>query len=165
MDFKESSSCANQMPAFPIAVRFLPVGFAFNNEVESKGLEDKKVPEEMLQTEHVEQADGGGATPHNIRSGLQTNGYVYSEVTDVIYKCCRGSDNCPDGYKLWLLLSFSGHVHVPLWVAYAGPDEGSIPQIGQLIFTSSDAVLLGGWHAWRLEMCDGRKSSFLTTVL
>jgi len=165
MDWLESASCANQMPAFPIAVSLLPAGFALNNEFEGASPDVKKEPEEMLQTEHAEQADGGGATPLHIRIGPQIHGYVYEKVTDVLYKCCRGSDNCPDGYKLWLLRSSSVHLNVPLWVAYDGPDEGSIPEIGQFIFTCSDDVLLGGWHSWRLEIWDGRKSSFLTTVL
>ena len=78
------------MPAFPIAVSLLPAGFALNNEFEGASPDVKKEPEEMLQTEHAEQADGGGATPLHIRIGPQIHGYVYETVTDVLYKCCRG---------------------------------------------------------------------------
>ena len=73
MDWLESASCANQMPAFPIAVSLLPDGFALNNEFEGASPDVKKEPEEMLQNEHAEQADGGGATPLNIRIGASNS--------------------------------------------------------------------------------------------
>ena len=56
------SLICEQMPAFPIAV----TGFALSNEFEGASPDVKKEPEEMLQTEHAEQADGGGATPLHI---------------------------------------------------------------------------------------------------
>ena len=48
------------------------------------------------------------ATPQRIRIGPAKHNYVYEKVSDDLYKCCRGSDNCPQGHKLWLRRSSHG---------------------------------------------------------
>ena len=104
-------------------------------------------------------ASEGHHCPHTLRIGPPKQGYVYAKfnfaeesVTEFVYKCERGSDNCTDGYKLWLRYNHDDQ----RWVAYDGPDivGKDIPPIDNAIFTSSPPVLDPGWQ-WLALVASG----------
>ena len=116
-------------------------------------------------------ASEGHHGPHTLSIGPPKQRYVYAKfnfaeesVTEFFYKCSRGSENCTDGYKLWLRYNQDDQ----RWVLYDGPDLVGkvIPPIVNPIFTSSSSVLDLGWHWWRLEWSKKKsESQFMTTML
>ena len=102
------------------------------------------------------------AAPHKLRIGPEKHKYVYTRLTDVAYKCRRGSEYATAGHVRFLVKLPNGQ-----WNAYDGinSDDGAIPPMSDPIFTSYEDVLLQGWHSWRMQKWDGRESPFMTTVL
>ena len=101
-----------------------------------------------------------GQSPQRLRIGPEHHNYVYTRVSHDLYKCCRPSEFAPTTHVLWLRLSPDGQ-----WVAYDAPNDGSLPPMGQPVFSSREQVLVDGKHSWRMGMWDGRESKFMTTVL
>lgn len=103
---------------------------------------------------------GSTASPLTIRIGHLKHGYVYAKKSEVLYKCCRGSDNCPTDHKLFLRKGADGQ-----WVAYDAPDNDNSPPMGNPIFDSYEDILVAGMHSWRIVECKDGDSKFMTTVL
>ena len=115
-----------------------------------------------LQDHTVALQEHSPPAPVKLRIGPCKHNYIYSLVTNGVYKCCRGSDNAVGTAQLWLLRI---HDEWPVWIAFDGADDGDIPPVGRAIFCSSENILIAGYHQWRMEMRDGREGSFLTTLL
>ena len=103
---------------------------------------------------------GSTASPLAIRIGPLKHGYVYTKKSEVLYKCCRGSDNCPTDHKLFLRKGADGQ-----WVAYDAPDNANSPPMGNHIFDSYEDILVAGMHSWRIAESKYGDGKFMTTVL
>ena len=100
--------------------------------------------------------------PAKLRIGLPKYDYTYTLVEDGVYKCCRGSDEAEGTQILWLRKWLGD------WVAFDGPDVADSPPVGQadqVIFKSSENILVAGDHKWRMERSKGKEGSFETTLL
>ena len=117
---------------------------------------------EQMPTETMPDTKDKKATPEKVRIGPEKHHYVYTRLTNVAYKCRRGSDYARAGHVLFLSRTSSGQ-----WIAYDGPDsdDSAMPPMLDPTFTSYEDVLLEGPHTWRMEKWGGRESSFKTTVL
>ena len=142
----------------------------------SEETSDSRVNEEPIlywfgeNHEHISGSAPATETPQMIRIGLDKHGYIYSRVMNTLYKCCRGSDNCPTGHKLWLY-KFTGFGDFQ-WIAYDTPDHDNLPPMEppatynpDRIFSSIEDIVVEGRHSWRIYAGDGRESTFMTTVL
>ena len=99
--------------------------------------------------------------PTCLRIGPAKYAYIYSLIEvrgDMWYKCDRGSDDAPAGYKLWMHFVNGG------WEAFDAPNDD--PTWGGVAhFRSNDFVLVAGWHTWDLIQWPGRSGDFQTTTL
>ena len=114
--------------------------------------------------EHPSASTASTESPHTIRIGPPKHGYIYTKKSEVLYQCCRGSDNCPTDHKLFLRKGVDGWERC-LWIAYDAPDNDNSPPMGNPIFDSYEDILVAGMHSWRIVGWKDSESNFMTTVL
>ena len=99
--------------------------------------------------------------PTCLRIGPSKYAYIYNLIevkgNTWWYKCDRGSDDAPAGYKLWMHFVNGG------WEAFDAPNDDPTSDI-VVQFRSNGFVLAAGWHTWELVQ-SGDNGSFQTTIL
>jgi hypothetical protein len=90
--------------------------------------------------------------PRKLRIGPERHGFIYTQLSSSLWKCCRASEAGVSGQKLFLYQAFGYWFAVDAAEAFS--TQAEVAAGGRPAFRTSENAIEAGWHTWETNYAD-----------